>query len=93
MRRDWVSHAGLFAVSTAEERAAMSDSKIDDGGPAFPVPNSVNANIVRGMTLRDWFAGQALAAIIANEVNASANGDAADAYMYADAMLKARNAQ
>jgi hypothetical protein len=29
-------------------------SEIDDGGPAFPRPN------VRGMSLRDWLAGQAL---------------------------------
>jgi hypothetical protein len=43
-----------------------------------------------GMTLRDWFAGQALAALIASEVNESAHGDSEDAYMYADAMLLAR---
>ena len=43
-----------------------------------------------GMTLRDWFAGQALAALIASEVNETWNGDSADAYMYADAMLAAR---
>ena len=44
-----------------------------------------------GMTLRDWFAGQALGALIASEVNESLRGDSADAYMYADAMLAARD--
>lgn len=39
----------------------------DDGGPAFPVPSYVNVDgetfesKPQGMTLRDWFAGQALA--------------------------------
>jgi hypothetical protein len=40
----------------------------DDGGPAFPVPMHDDGNgkaIVRqGMTLRDWFAGQAMAAMV-----------------------------
>ena len=88
----------------------MSDSKIDDGGPAFPCLGDLEGygkktpvmfsngshgwqEVHQGLSLRDWFAGQALAAIMATGVNASANGDAADAYMYADAMLKARNAQ
>ena len=44
-----------------------------------------------GMTLRDWFAGQALAALIASEVNETSHGDSEDAYMYADAMLAARD--
>lgn len=33
-----------------------------DGGPAFPVDSSG----ISGMSLRDWFAGQALAGIMAN---------------------------
>lgn len=36
-----------------------------NGGPAFPVPG-VTGNLCRGMTLRDYFAGQALAGIMAN---------------------------
>lgn len=67
----------------------------DDGGPAYP---TVDANRTAdygtyGMTLRDYFAGQALAALIACAEN---HGDlphskgALDAYQYADAMIDAR---
>jgi hypothetical protein len=50
----------------------MSETnKIDEGGPAFPrapVVNPVDAvvhcNGDAGMSLRDWFAGQALAAFV-----------------------------
>ena len=41
----------------------------NDGGPAFPfiVPPSEDfQNIMDGMSLRDWFAGQALAAFRAD---------------------------
>ena len=39
--------------------------KTNDGGPAFPV--AVDKLLVsEGMSLRDWFAGQALAGIMAN---------------------------
>ena len=40
--------------------------KTDTGGPAFPVPSYVNSNgetfssNIQGMTLLDWFAGQAM---------------------------------
>jgi len=60
---------------------------IKDGGSAFPV-----MYVSEGMTLRDYFAGQALVRILS-----SANfGDARDwlpdrAYGLADAMLAARN--
>lgn len=39
-------------------------SSINDGGPAFPVsgPNGDHP----GMSLRDWFAGQAMAAMVAS---------------------------
>ena len=35
-----------------------TENQINDGGPAFPILRSDQA----GMSLRDWFAGQALAA-------------------------------
>ena len=47
-----------------------------------------------GMTLRDWFAGQALAGSLAHETygNNDADWQAKNAYEQADAMLKARSA-
>lgn len=39
-------------------------STTNDGGPAFPVPG--NPATQPGMSLRDWFAGQAMAAMVAS---------------------------
>jgi hypothetical protein len=68
-----------------------------DGGPAFPRTGyeCSNGDWVRpqlGMTLRDWFAGQALAGVMAHKDSAkwNPNAVASDCYGYADAMLKAR---
>lgn len=63
---------------------------VNNGGPAFPLlgdgPNAPCFN--EGMTLRDWFAGQALAGIRANP---EAGGDhkiyAEDAVKFADALI------
>ena len=70
----------------------MSDTK-DDGGPAFPQlePNSAYFNAT-GMSLRDWFAGQALAGAIDRwlEVRGSDKEISGWAYEIADAMLEAR---
>jgi len=38
----------------------------DDGGAAFARPASSVTNGSEGMSLRDWFAGQALAGILGN---------------------------
>lgn len=80
-------------------------SKIDDGGPAFPNPalasdNFVSSSDVTGMSLRDWFAGQALAGVAAKcltEAHAAGaspidavNLAAGLSYGMADAMLAAR---
>lgn len=46
-----------------------------------------------GMTLRDWFAGRALALIKTDNVNGNANSIAIAAYTLADAMLAARSAK
>lgn len=65
----------------------------NDGGVAFPACNEANMNQTMGMTLRDWFAGQALGALasdIWNEEDAKKLPTAA--YLIADAMLKAREA-
>lgn len=73
--------------------------KTDDGGPAFPVhPESHNRsdaeyNVLSGMTLRDWFAGQALAGLLADtEVNSTFLNVAARCYTMADAMIESRSA-
>jgi hypothetical protein len=62
-------------------------AKIDDGGPAFPVPY---VTLHTGMTLRDWLAGQALAKLLTNNEAVSWEDDASNAYTVADAMLEAR---
>ena len=67
-------------------------TRIDDGDPAFPVPWEQRAN---GMSLRDWFAGQALAGVMATEPPNTRHAFDADAvavraYFLADAMLAAR---
>ena len=65
-----------------------------DGGPAFPSQEEDGGGgyvTHRGMTLRDWFAGQALAGIMCS--NGRPTGDEAKAlwaYEMADAMLAAR---
>ena len=69
---------------------------INDGGPAFPVTGCVhpNGNAMVGMTLRDYFAGQALAGILMNYTTAKFGlteiSVANHAYKLADAMLVAR---
>lgn len=69
----------------------------DTGGPAFPYEEFEHGfhqdTVVKhpGMTLRDWFAGQAMAALITKSACRSAAATAATAYEYADAMLAERN--
>ena len=78
-------------------------TKTNDGGAAFP--NSVQPDFQyaeAGMTLRDWFAGQALAGMLAlpsdpdtgnfhNNCGEPFIGAAEYAYRMADAMLAARS--
>lgn len=74
-------------------------SKIKNGGPAFPVSKDVVYPQLNGMSLRDWFAGQALAGLSANPNESPDKDDASDrrdiaavAYELADAMLNQREA-
>ena len=79
----------------------------DNGGPAYPTKNyrEKTFNGIKevperyaGMTLRDWFAGQALAGILAGGFADTIPHDdvtggqdaAAFAYQYADAMIAER---
>lgn len=76
-------------------------AKIDDGGPAFP--QNLPDNFVwrlpgdpGGMTIRDWFAGKALAGLLAmygkDELDDVAMEQiAGDAYRMAGHMLKAKS--
>ena len=73
----------------------MSNS-VNNGGPAFPVTLDHRGCVgAYGMSLRDWFAGQALAAYLAGRNRDSRDtatpNTAASCYAYADAMLAARN--
>lgn len=76
----------------------------DNGGPAFPTTKPLEGwgDPNQGMTLRDYFAGQALAGMMAGEFHvyaadlakdrghSSTAVIAASAYEFADAMLKER---
>lgn len=75
----------------------------DDGGPAFPTENFDNMMRerpvgFRGMSLRDYFAAQALAGHLASLAPGSWGSDtplakdaAQGAYLVADAMIAQRN--
>ena len=72
---------------------------LDDGGPAFPCQelNGQGDPIMAmqfGLSIRDWFAGQALGHIpellAVAEENASCWNIAKHAYQIADAMMTAR---
>lgn len=70
----------------------------DDGGQAFPQPVTVGPSddmypAYPGMTLRDWFAGQALAGYFAAPHTPHRNAQDCAAYMYAvaDAMIAERS--
>lgn len=62
-------------------------------GPAFPVQAlaSPGSEVAWGMSIRDWFAGQALAGIMSSDGRPDGDQAKADwAYAMADAMLRAR---
>lgn len=70
---------------------------LNDGGPAFPKPLDPYPNAqgmesgTHGMSLRDWFAGQALAGMLADQTfDAPAEMMAESSYRIADAMIRAR---
>lgn len=67
--------------------------KINDGGPAFPAELS-NSGPQGGMTLRDYFAGQMMAALVSDrEVVAHLPAAARIAYQMADALIAARSGE
>lgn len=68
-------------------------SKIEDGGPAFPVVSDIFGHI-EGMMLRDYFAAQIASGMAAfsgtSGVSYGPDEIAGRSYQVADAMLKAR---
>jgi hypothetical protein len=78
------------------EAKPETPAPIEDGGPAFPLQDWDECIHSRrtetGMTLRDWFAGQALVALphIGCGADLTPTELALSAYQMADAMLKAR---
>ena len=70
----------------------MSDKP--DGGPAFPIAVSMFTERTNtGLTLRDWFAGQALANLNlqSHVAKPASEALAQSAYNIADAMIKERD--
>ena len=67
-----------------------------DGGPAFPIPpidngpGNIKSQAKPGMSLRDWFAGLAMQGLLVHDDEGVISEAERDAYLYADAMLKAR---
>jgi hypothetical protein len=72
-------------------------SEIKTGGPAYPVSiPGCGDNGMSGMTLRDWFAGQAIVAVtdaLPHGANLSLSELASNSYAIADAMLAAREGE
>ena len=69
-------------------------TNIDNGGPAFPRPAVLDPGGMPadqgwlGMSLRDWFAGQALAGMPSSTLGPVRSAERA--YRIADAMIKVR---
>ena len=78
-------------MSATKDAVVDQLNKKDDGGQAFP-PNGTHPFVFHeGMTLRDWFAGQAIMGLLAcpgtsGEVPMFSQA----AYKHADAMLAER---
>jgi hypothetical protein len=76
----------------------MNTKPINDGGSAFPfgqiselTGQPINGFFEPGMSLRDWFAGQALSGMMANSYyHESGIVPIKDCYHFADAMIAER---
>jgi hypothetical protein len=84
----------MYALRRVAWRVFVMSTSPSDGGPAFPDGAYTNT----GMSLRDYFAGKALAAMSCSYMDQHATRDpqamftgaARNAYRYADAMLVER---
>lgn len=76
-------------------RIGVIDMRQNDGGPAFPTPES-HGDDYEGMSLRDYFAAKVLEGLLAHncshfkDEDLEASGVSKRAYILADEMLKAR---
>jgi hypothetical protein len=74
-------------------------TKRTDGGPAFPQISNGQGypDYETGLSIRDWFAGQALVGLLSGQYNHTGSmnlsGVPEEAYKIADAMLAARAAK
>lgn len=72
----------------------IESKEIDWGGNAFPAEGGSDSGLHPdpGMSLRDWFAGKALAGSLAGEPGSHLVPErlARDCYAFADAMIAAR---
>lgn len=71
-------------------RHSLKDNWIGGGGPAFPA--QADDGYYRGMSLRHYFAGQVMQALVASfrtDAGWNAHENADIAYQIADAMIKA----
>jgi hypothetical protein len=66
--------------------------KINQGGPAFPSSGLITHDgvVFEGMTLREWFAGQAMKALVETGHFNNLKEMSAHAYGLADAMIEGR---
>lgn len=87
-------YAALVEELGVDRVTDMMRGGVDGGGPAFPCEGGPASGLHPnpGMSLRDWFAGQVLAGVTANNLHEDATNAklAAVAYEMADAMLAER---
>lgn len=76
-----------------DERVVSGPPEPMDGGPAFPhMMTAGHRDYAPGLTMRDWFAGQAMIGAVSTNVRPVDPPDviARESYQIADAMLEAR---
>lgn len=92
---EWDLAVIVRKIETPKEYRPLANA--NDGGPAFPVVETdhvMGTRIDPGMTLRDYFAAQAMAAMLSLEQVHLSNSEteiAVWAYSQADAMLAVRS--
>lgn len=71
------------------------DDEPKDGGPTYPVQDFLDKYGHSGLSIRDWFAGQALAGYLVDISSRPANREAMcfECYKIADEMLKVRQGE